>query len=220
MCNKLYTSLLLSLTSIFSFGQQLIINGKVTDELNAPLLSVTIRLQKSGTGTISNQAGFFKLNLAQRFQQDTVLFSSIGYTSKKIAVSDLLPGKLNFVQLTGKTQLLEEVIVKPVDPLTLIQAAIQNIPANYLNIPHITSGFYRMNTKKGNEHIALSEAVFDILNYGYASEKGNDFNLIKSRYIKDDKGIYNLSIGATPEQLYEADIIKKLSASDLLNKKG
>ncbi len=222
MSNKLYTTLLLLLTNICSFGQQqaTIINGKVTDEQNVPLLSVTIRLQKSGIGTISNQSGFFKINISQSFQQDTAIFSSIGYTSKKIAVSELSLDKINLIQLANRTEILQEVVVKPVDPLTIIEAAIKNIPNNYLNTPHVTHGFYRMNTKKGNEHLALSEAVFDIINYGYATSKGSDFNLIKNRYIKDEKGIYDLYYGVSPDQLYEADIVKKINSSDLLSKNG
>ena len=221
MSIKLYTTLFFLFISVCSFGQQNnTINGKVTDDQNVPLLAVTIRLQKSGIGIISNQAGFFKLTLPQNLQQDTVLFSSIGYTSKKIAVNDLTTHKINFVQLASKTEILQEVIVKPIDPLTIIQAAINNIPTNYLNTPHITHGFYRMNTKKGNEHLSLSEAVFDIINYGYATSKGSDFNLIKNRYIKDEKGMYDLYYGVSPDQLYEADIIKEISSSDLLNKNG
>jgi CubicO group peptidase (beta-lactamase class C family) len=222
MRNKFYTTLLLSLISICSFSQQqtVSINGQITDEQNTPLPSVTIRVLKNGTGTISNQSGFFKINILQSLHQDTVLFSSIGYTSKKIAVSDLMPDKINLIQLISKTEILQEVMVKAVDPLTIIESAIEKIPINYLNAPHISHGFYRMNTKKGNEHLALSEAVFDILNYGYGTDKGSNFNLIKSRYIKDEKGIYNLSIGASPDQLYEADIIKEISSSDLLNKNG
>ncbi len=222
MSNKLYTTLFLSFIGFCSFGQQQNINfnGKVTDEHDTPLLSVTIRLQKAGIGTISNQSGFFKLNLPEGYGQDTVLFSSIGYALKKIAVSEFSPGKINFVQLAIKAEILQGVIVKPVDPLAIIQAAIKNIPANYLNTAHITHGFYRMNTKKGNEHLSLSEAAFDILNYGYASSKGSDFNLIKNRYIKDEKGMYDLYYGVSPDQLYEADIIKEISSSDLLNKNG
>ena len=222
MRNKFYTTLLLSLISICSFSQQqtISINGQITDEQNNSLSSVTIRLLRSGTGTISNQSGFFKINITHIQQSDTVLISSIGYTSKKIAISELTADKINLIQLISKTEILKEVIIRAVDPIAIIESAIEKIPANNLNTAHISHGFYRMNTKKGNEHLALSEAVFDILNYGYGIDKGSNFNLIKSRYIKDEKGIYNLSIGATPEQLYEADVIKKISSSDLLDKKG
>nr|MCU0322642.1 carboxypeptidase-like regulatory domain-containing protein [Chitinophagaceae bacterium] len=221
MNNKIYNTLLISLISIYTFGQQINhINGKVTDEQNTPLLSVSIRLQKSGIGTISNQSGFFKINIPQSIQQDTVLFSSIGYASKKIAVSDLSLSKINFVQLISKTQILEEVIVKSVDPLTIIQTAINNIPINYLNTPHVSHGFYRINTKKGNEYLMLSEAVFDILNYGYTNDKGNKFALVKSRYIQDENGIHGIDLGVKPKGLYEADIIKTITESEFLSKNG
>ncbi len=222
MAKNFYTIALLLLLSFYSFSQQQIttISGQIKDEQNMPVPSATVRLQKNGTGTISNTKGFFKINILQSQLQDSVLISSIGYTSKTIAVSDLQQDKTNLIQLWSKTEVLQDVVVKSINPLSILQAAIEKISVNYLNTPHISHGFYRMNTKKGNEHLALSEAVFDILNHGYGTEKQSYFNLIKSRYIKDEKGIYNIAIGATPEQLFEIDIVKKSSSSDLLSKKG
>lgn len=220
MSNRLYTTLLFILISIYSFGQLQIFNGKVTDEQNIPLSSVSIRLQKNGIGTISNQAGLFKLNLPQGFLQDTVVFSSIGYVSSKMAVNQMSLDKINLILLNSKAQILEEVIVTPTDPISIIQTAINNIPNNYLNTPHISNGFYRINAKKGNEYLLLSEAVFDILNYGYTSEKGNKFALVKSRYIQDEEGIYGIDLGVNPKGLYDADIIKNISESEFLSKNG
>lgn len=222
MRNKIYNVLLLSLISIYSFCQQqtVSVNGQITDEQNIPLPSVTIRLLKNGTGTISNQSGLFQLNLLQSLQQDTLLISSIGYTSKKIAVSSLMADKLNNIKLIRKPETLQEVIVKPIDAGAIVKEAIEKIPVNYLNIPHISHGFYRINTKKGNEYLMLSEAVFDILNYGYASDKGNRFSLVKSRYIQDEEGIHGIDLGVKPKGLYNADIVRSITGSDFLNKSG
>ena len=223
MCNKIYTTLLLVLTSFCTFGQQINnISGKVTDEQNTPLSSVTIRLKKSGIGIISNQAGFFRLTISQNLQKDTVLFTSIGYTSKKIAVRDLTSERTNLIQLVSKAEVLREVIVsvKQIDPVTIIQAAIEKIPINYLNTPHISHGFYRINARKGEEHLLLSEAVFDILNYGYTANKVNSFTLIKNRYIQDEKGIHGIDLGVKPKGLYEADVVKNINESAFLTKSG
>ena len=99
-------------------------NGRITDEQNAPLSSVSIRLQKNGIGTISNQAGFFKLNVPQAFLEDTVLFSSIGYVSKKIALNQFSSDKQNVILLNRMTQILEEVVGKPTNPISIIQPAL------------------------------------------------------------------------------------------------
>ena len=223
MSNKIHTTLLITLISFCTFGQQNNdINGKVTDEQNTPLSSVTIRLLKSGIGTISNQTGFFRLTILQNLQKDTVLFTSIGYTSKKIAVSDLTSEKTNLIQLVSKAIDLQEVTVsaKQIDPITIIKAAIEKIPINYLNTPHISHGFYRINAKKGDEHLMLSEAVFDILNFGYTADKENSFKLLKNRYIQDEKGIHGIDLGVKPNGLYEADIVKNINESAFFNKSG
>lgn len=222
MSKKFYTIVVLLFISICSFSQQQTISfsGQIKDEQNNAIASATIRLQKSGTGTISNAGGFFKINILHSQQQDTVLVSSIGYTAKKVAISNLLQDKTNLIQLSSKTEVLQDVVVKTADPLDIVQAAIDKIPANYLNTAHISHGFYRINTKKGDEHLMLSEAVFHIYNHGYASDKGNSFKLIKSRYIQDEEGIHEIDLGVKPKGLYESDIIKSIKESDFLSKSG
>jgi CubicO group peptidase (beta-lactamase class C family) len=219
MTNRTGTVLLLLVSSLSIYGQQhLVIKGKISDEYNNPLSSVTIRVLKNGTGTVSNQSGLFSLNVSQVSSTDTVVFSSIGYSSKKTAISDFLVNQINLIQLTGKSELLQEVVVKSTDPLVIIQSAIEKIPVNYYNSIHESHGFYRLNAKKGEEYLMLSEAVFDIQNFGYSSGKDNQFKLIKSRYVQDEKGIHGIDLAVKPKGLYSSDIIKSVEESEVLNK--
>jgi hypothetical protein len=219
MANKNGVVLFLLFGFLSVYGQQnLLINGKITDEQNNPLSSVTIRLSKNGAGTLSNQAGLFSLNISDAISLDTVIFSSIGYGSKKIAVKDLQVNNLNLIRLTGKAELLQEIVVKVTDPLLIIQSALEKIPLNYFNSNHVSHGFYRLDAKKGGEYLMLSEAVFDIHNFGYSSGKDNQFKLIKSRYIQDEKGIHGIDLAVKPKGLYSSDVIKSVKESELLSK--
>ena len=66
--------------------------GKITDKNTGfPLPYVNIGIVNKGIGTVSNESGVFhlKLNPDDFTERDTLVFSSIGYTSIRTAVPDL-----------------------------------------------------------------------------------------------------------------------------------
>lgn len=195
------------------------ITGTVTDTTGQPLAYVSLRIDRTGTGTATNKAGRFSLALPQASLSDTLLFSCMGYSEQKVPVKNSTGGNM-IVQLQPRIQLMEEVTVKPLNPVALLQEAIARIPDNYYNRPHITHGFYRIDTKKGEEHIMLSEAVFDICNYGYTSERNNIFRLTKMRSVQDEQASHGIDLGLKPKGLYDFDIVREIGSSALLNKKG
>lgn len=166
MALKVYSFLLFfSLSSSLVSSQPgAIIHGRVSDDKNNPLPYASISVPAKGMGTMSNKTGSFILNLPAGFGKDTLVISFLGYEPKKIAFSEIDRSAVLAIALTQKEVVLEEVVVRPIDPLQLIRSAIAAIPANYHPSSHITNGFYRLDTKKGDEHIMLSEAVFDIYN--------------------------------------------------------
>ncbi|MBC7873292.1 MAG: serine hydrolase [Ferruginibacter sp.] len=210
--------LLLVLTNVVN--SQLVITGKVIDENDKPLAAVSVRMIKKGTGTITNNSGSFSLNIPHTISPDTLLISFLGYEQKKISTEEMKGRGMLLIKMAQKMEIMQEVVIKPVDPVALINSAIDHIPANYYHKPHISKGFYRIDTKKGGEHIMLSEAVFDIYNYGYAQKKDNAFRLVKMRFIEDEKALHGLDLGIKPKEIYRDDIVKEISASDLLSKKG
>lgn len=203
---------------ITSFCQQKItVKGQVLDENNHSVSSVSIRLLSKGLGTVSNQSGFFSLYVPADFSTDTIVFSSIGFAVKKIAISELEVNKINLVVLNSKAEELKEVIIKSADPLAVIKSAIDKIPVNYYNATHVSHGFYRLSAKKGDEFLMLSEAVFDIFNFGYSSDKGSNFKLIRSRYVQDEKGIHGIDLAVKPKGLYAEDLIMETKESEVLS---
>jgi CubicO group peptidase (beta-lactamase class C family) len=218
-CCFLFLIVLLN-TSVFAQQDNFVITGRVTDEINNPLPSASVRLAKKTIGTITNSAGDFSLKLPGNLSNDTLVISFLGYEQRKLSVGDIKATQVIVIRMTQKMEMLQEVMVKPTDPLKLIQSAIERIPANYYSKPHISKGFYRLDTKKGEEHIMLSEAVFDIYNDGYTSKKGDEFKLIKSRHIQDERMPKEIIVGLTPKNLYDCDIIKQISQSGVFGKSG
>ncbi|THU38237.1 hypothetical protein FAM09_16290 [Niastella caeni] len=205
-------------SSLLSQPANIIITGKVLDNNNTPLAYASITAKHAGT--FSNKFGEFLLKLPAGYNPDTLVISFLGYESQKLSISSINTSEILIIKLAKKPVVLQEVIIKPIDPVQLIQNAIANIPLNYYCHPHIMNGFYRIDTKKGDEHIMLSEAVFDIYNYGYDSKKKSQFRLNKMRAIQDEQASHGIDLGLKPKNIFEYDIVKHITESDLFSKSG
>src|SRR5690606_24086176 len=102
--------LLFVCTSAFS---QETVSGIVTDSLNnEPLAFVNIGIPQTGIGSVSDVEGGFILKLPQQVRDtDSVVFSFIGYDSRKKSVADLRQGKVE-IGMTASEDILEEVVLE------------------------------------------------------------------------------------------------------------
>jgi TonB-linked SusC/RagA family outer membrane protein len=86
--------------------EPLVIRGKVTDEKGLALPGVSILLEGTHTGTITDARGEFSLRLP--VDRGNLLVSSIGYKSQKVAFE---PGKTLLIRLEEEIKEIEEVVV-------------------------------------------------------------------------------------------------------------
>ncbi|MBE9490080.1 MAG: carboxypeptidase-like regulatory domain-containing protein [Bacteroidetes bacterium] len=103
--------LLFFLSTIFSFAQN--IKGVVLDEnTNKSLIGVHVYLLKNkNKGVVTNDKGAFKLKIKSKISNnDTIVFSHIGFVSKKIPLSDMKDIN-NIISLSLDVQYLEKVSV-------------------------------------------------------------------------------------------------------------
>lgn len=97
--------LLLGLGAISAYSQQ-IVQGQILDQNGNPLIGATVLDQNSHTGTISDQEGNFKLNLAAFPAQLRV--SYLGFQDLEVAISSSLPA---IIQMKVQAGLLDEIVV-------------------------------------------------------------------------------------------------------------
>ena len=89
---------------------QTVFEGQVLDQFyEKPVPSVTVALIKTKIVTLTNQQGYFNIEANEVAPIDTLVFSSIGYITKRLAVSDYTENV--FVLLTPSNATLEEVII-------------------------------------------------------------------------------------------------------------
>jgi len=86
--------------------------GIVTDAMSGEVLPfVSIAIPGKAVGTIAQLDGSFSLTIPEVFNNDTLRFSIIGYTAKKIVVSSLIK-QTNIKLMPDETE-LEAIVIRP-----------------------------------------------------------------------------------------------------------
>lgn len=197
------------------------IRGQVSSASGkTPLPGANITVNRTGTGTISNSLGEFRLVISRSTANDTLRISSMGYGVKYLPLAALDTGAVQHIELDPVSVGLKEVVVAAKDPVKLIRSAIRKIPDNYITKPHQVRGFYRNTSTRDQDYMQLSEAVFDMYNRGYADKKENDLYLVQVRYISDEKASHGLGLGLKPSNLIAYDVVKEISTNDIFSEEG
>ena len=213
---------LLIFFTVTAFAQNGIsITGKIkTADDPQPLNGVSIGIDRKGVGTATNSYGQFVLIIPGANARDTLKISCIGFQTQFLPVSSLQNGQNLNITLQKSNVQLQEVTVQYHDPLKVIQKAIASIPDNYINHPHVLRGFYRMYTANGTEPLELSEAVFDVYNFGYGDKRADLFKLVKARDEKNDRDFNSLELSQKPNTIFNYDVVNHLAASGFLSDEG
>lgn len=103
----------LSLTFTALSQEYFNLHGEIKDSLKiVPIEYVNIGLFEQNIGTVSNENGKFSLDIPMCYLNDSLAFSRIGYTTKKVCINELMGKSVNLIQLVPKTSELKEVEIK------------------------------------------------------------------------------------------------------------
>jgi TonB-linked SusC/RagA family outer membrane protein len=86
-------------------GQQRTLRGVVTDDLGEPLIGVTVLIQETGDGTITNIDGTYSLNVESG---QTLVFTMVGMQTQEIQINS--ESTLD-VSLAAEVEFLDQVVV-------------------------------------------------------------------------------------------------------------
>lgn len=162
------------------------VEGILYDRIsNEPIPYVSINVENTSIGTISNLDGYFKLKLADTLRLSQLRFSHLGYQTQDIQVEPLIGQHVN-IALNPLIISLQEVVVRVVNPISFLQQMIHSIESNYAITPVVLTTFYREGVNYKNKNIDLAEGVFKIYK---SAHKGNTIRdqvkLLKMRHIVD-----------------------------------
>lgn len=106
-------TLLFVLITVSVYSQS--IEGLVINEgKDTPVEFVNIGLSGKNIGTVSDESGKFSLFIDSQFDNDSLLFSKIGFQHFQVKVSDFRSMSEKVILLKEKTYDLSEVVIKPI----------------------------------------------------------------------------------------------------------
>lgn len=100
-----YMMVIISFIPLLTFAQEMQVQGNIIDENGEPLIGVSVLVQGTGTGTVSDFDGNFILNTSKN---STLVISYVGYKDQQIIVKNDKPLRITMIP---DTQALEEVVV-------------------------------------------------------------------------------------------------------------
>ena len=189
----------------------LTISGVVKDKRTKKNLEyVSVSVPGTNIGTITNADGEFSIKIKKSHNAKAIKISHIGYINFITPIEGL---DMNHVAifLTTNEKELTEIVIQPVDPLSLIKEAIMRIGDNYSPKPNLLTGFYRETVKKGRNYINISEAVMDIYKTSYKEDTQKEkVQIFKGRKLLSPKISDTLIVKLMggPNSAINLDIIK------------
>ncbi len=91
-----------------SFGQDVIIKGRITNLEGSPIQFATVSYLGQDVGTYTDTLGYFSI---KKLDFDSLLISHIGFESETLAIKDLKLNKLNGIDLKTRIQTIAEITV-------------------------------------------------------------------------------------------------------------
>jgi hypothetical protein len=193
------------------------IKGKVVDAENGtPLVFATVAVKESNVAIVTNIDGEFTLKIGDPVTAKNLEISYLGYKNKTILISDMKDnGYKNVISLESAPIPIKEIIVKPLDPVDIVEKAIGNIGKNYETVPNLMTAFYRETIRKNRTYVSIGEAAVEIFKAPYNSDVRFDgARIYKGRKSSDvekmDTVLFKLQGG--PISVLQLDIAKNTEA--------
>jgi CarboxypepD_reg-like domain len=189
------------------------IKGKIVDaETRAPLVFATVAVKESNVAIVTNIDGEFTLKIGEPVTSKNLEITFLGYKNKTILISDLRDnGYKNEISMEPAPIPIKEIIVKPLDPVEIVEKAINRIGKNYESEPNLMTAFYRETIRKNRTYVSIGEAVVEIFKAPYANDVRFDgAKIYKGRKSSDvqkmDTVLFKLQGG--PVSVLQLDIAK------------
>jgi len=148
------------------------IKSKISDFMTyLPIESASIYIKNTTIGTISNTDGKFVLIIPERYANDTLVISSIGFKSLKTLVSEF--DNTVDVFLEEDVASLDEIILianpRPTTGNDIVLRAIEELEDNLPTNPYLQKGFVRHKERNKKQYKWLIESAITLYDSSYAS---------------------------------------------------
>ncbi len=150
-----------------------IIKGKIIDKkTKEPLAYSTISILGESMGTISNENGKFNFRLPEKYFNDSLMISFLGYNHLFFTANKDIIDTTFFLE--PKVVSLQEIFIRWSDPKEIVSRAIQSFNDNYPDHPTQLRTFYRESLQRNKKYMLYIEGLLDIYKTRYRPTLFND----------------------------------------------
>ena len=193
--------------------KNVVIKGHVYDKENkAAIPFASVGIVEENTGTVTNSDGFFTFRIPVSLIGTSLIVSHLGYMSQSIPVQLLNEQQVDFY-LDRRVISIQEVIIRYIDPKSIIEKAMEQRKVNYSVDPVYLTAFYREGVQKNKKYISYSEAIFKVYKSPYdVGEHSDQVKLLKSRKVQDANPLDTvfLKLKAGVQSALQLDIVKSI----------
>ena len=162
------------------------IKGKVIDDRSlAPLEYASVTISNTNIATVTNQDGYFSLQIPASAQNYQLKIQHLGYVNVSLPLIVLLYKDDNVIRMRTGSIELEQLEVVSGDGTELVRKALRSVPNNYEKDPNMMVAFYREAIKKDSKHLSLVEAVLDVYKASYDSFRDDQAKIYIGRKATD-----------------------------------
>lgn len=176
---KYLVILLISFCTSFALAQTEIKNTVLEFGFENPIESASIYIQSTAIGTVSNADGNFALNIPVEHEADTLVISSIGYSTFKIAIPEY--NKEEFIYLEQAVAALDEVTIeaepRPKTGNDIMLKALEELDETMPDSSYVQKGFLRHKERNKNEFKWLIESAITVYDSGYTVPSKNHLKI-------------------------------------------
>lgn len=187
------------LLSCTVWGNKIKITGKVVDtETALPVEFASISVVGHPIGVITNEIGEFELNLDEKFIGHSLVVSNIAYITDTVLINQNIHSLV--IALVPARFEIEDIIVRPVNPVEILHNAVRNIPVNYSNSPLTLDAYYRELVKVDTAFVKYTDAACKI-NYCSYNENNNFEQASQSFFSPEGLNLLSISL-ALPQAFF------------------
>ena len=185
------------------------IQGEIIGEKEKAIPFASISICGSNKGTIANEEGLFQLSLQKPSSSIQITASSLGYFSDTITILDFTsPLK---IRLKECITTLPEVTFISLNPNTIINRVIEELPQNYPTNYTMLTGFFRETIQKERHYVEVTEAAVLINKPSYTNSLATERVMVeKIRNFKDttNQGNIGMRLAGGPFHFAKLDIAR------------
>ena len=161
---------MLGLLGLQGTAQTEITNQVIDFTTQLPIESASVYVQNSTIGTITNSDGRFVLSIPQKYVNDTLIISSIGYKSFKTPINDF--DESFAVYLEEDVASLDEVLIvaetRPKTGNDIVLRALEELEGNLPEQAYLQKGFLRHRERNKKQYKWLIESAITVYDSSYA----------------------------------------------------